>query len=128
VSTIVDGGKSHREGVKSLSSTPSTPKANRAPTNRVSFGIGRKEMNSKSLLGIGVHGGPQCMGHDWQENLDDIILSLTHMQEDIDRIPLSRSRILTETQQLLRNMNLEATQLRNMLEYIEDLGFEESDD
>ncbi|HCS36704.1 hypothetical protein [Pleomorphochaeta sp. DL1XJH-081] len=68
------------------------------------------------------------MGSDWQENLDDIILSLTHVQEDIDRIPLSRSRILTETQQLLRNMNLEATQLRNMLEYIEDLGFQESND
>ena len=72
--------------------------------------------------------GAQNMGSDWQENLDDIILSLTHVQEDIDRIPLSRSRILTETQQLLRNMNLEATQLRNMLEYIEDLGFQESND
>jgi hypothetical protein len=68
------------------------------------------------------------MGHDWQENLDDIILSLAHVQEDIDRIPSSRSHILAETQLLLRTMTLEASRLKTMLEYIEDLGFQESND
>ncbi|HCS35934.1 MAG TPA: hypothetical protein DIW48_04430, partial [Sphaerochaeta sp.] len=75
-------------------------------------------------LGIGVYGGAYNMSSDWQENLDVMILSLTRIQEDIDRIPLSRSRILTDTQQLLQNMNSEAIQLMNMLKYIEDLGFQ----
>jgi hypothetical protein len=68
------------------------------------------------------------MNSDWQENLDDIILSLTSIQEDIDKIPMSRSRILTDTQQLLKNMNSEAIQLMSTLEYIEDLGFQDSND
>jgi uncharacterized protein YoxC len=68
------------------------------------------------------------MNSDWQENLDDIILSLTSIQEDIDKIPMSRSRILTDTQQLLKNMNSEAIQLMSTLEYIEDLGSQDSND
>lgn len=79
-------------------------------------------------LGIGVYGGAYNMSSDWQENLDVMILSLTRIQEDIDRIPLSRSRILTDTQQLLQNMNSEAIQLMSMLKYIEDLGFQDSND
>ena len=68
------------------------------------------------------------MGSDWQDNLDDIMLSLTRVQEDIDRIPLSRSCILTDAQQLLRSMNYRAIQLKTILAYIEDLGFQESND
>jgi uncharacterized protein YoxC len=79
-------------------------------------------------LGIRVYGGAYNMSSDWQENLDVMMLSLTRIQGDIDRIPSSRSRILTDTQQLLQNMNSEAIQLMSMLKYIEDLGFQDSND
>ncbi len=68
------------------------------------------------------------MGSDWQENLDNIILSLTSIQEDIEKIPMSRSSILNDTRRLLRSMNHETLRLKILLEYIEDLGFQESDD
>jgi uncharacterized protein YoxC len=66
------------------------------------------------------------MGNDWQENLDNIILSLTSIQEDIEKIPMSRSSILNDTRRLLRSMNYETLRLKTLLEYIEDLGFQES--
>lgn len=68
------------------------------------------------------------MSSDWQENLDVMILSLTRIQEDMDKVPMSRSRIVADTQQLLQNMHLEALQLMSMLKYIEDLGFQDSND
>ena len=68
------------------------------------------------------------MGSDWQENLDNIILSLTSIQEDIEKIPMSRSSILNDTRRLLRSMNYETLRLKTLLEYIEDLGFQESND
>ena len=68
------------------------------------------------------------MRSDWQKYMDDIILSLTHIQEDIDAIPLSRTHILTDTQQLLWSMKSKADHLKTMLEYIEDLGLHESND
>ena len=68
------------------------------------------------------------MGNDWQENLDNIILSLTSIQEDIEKIPMSRSSILNVTRRLLRSMNYETLRLKTLLEYIEDLGFQESND
>jgi uncharacterized protein YoxC len=68
------------------------------------------------------------MGNDWQKNLDNIILSLTSIQEDIEKIPMSRSSILNDTQRLLRSMNYETLRLKTLLEYIEDLGFQESND
>jgi hypothetical protein len=61
-------------------------------------------------LGIRVYGGAYNMSSDWQENLDVMMLSLTRIQGDIDRIPSSRSRIMS------------------MLKYIEDLGFQDSND
>jgi hypothetical protein len=68
------------------------------------------------------------MSSDWQENLDVMILSLTRIREDMDKVPMSRSRIVADTQQLLQNMHLEALQLMSMLKYIEDLGFQDSND
>lgn len=57
-----------------------------------------------------------------------MILSLTRIREDMDKVPMSRSRIVADTQQLLQNMHLEALQLMSMLKYIEDLGFQDSND
>lgn len=68
------------------------------------------------------------MSSDWQENLDVMILSLTRIREDMDKVPMSRSRIVADTQQLLQNMHLEALQLMSILKYIEDLGFQDSND
>ncbi len=68
------------------------------------------------------------MSSDWQENLDDIIPSFTRIQEDIDKIPMSRRPIPTDTHQLFRSMDYGAIRLKNMLEYIEDLGFQDSND
>lgn len=68
------------------------------------------------------------MSSDWQEDLDVMILSLTRLQEDMDKIPVSRSRILADTQQLLQTMRSEAIQLMSMLKYVEDLGFRDPDD
>jgi uncharacterized protein YoxC len=79
-------------------------------------------------LGIGVVGGACLMSSDWQENLDNIILSLASIQGDIEKIPTSRSSILNDTRRLLRSMNYEILQLKALLEYIEDLGFQETND